>query len=122
MEQSTQILQYVKINRTKYPCPIKKIPSLHQKQSDTSLTESSDQKKRESKSALYQNTHYNTLFTVKGSYIYKFDDDDILKNIKNLCQILLEKDQTVSQNSLFCDDLFKRIYWEIEDRNKAIII
>ena len=122
MEQSNQVPQYMEINGTRYPRPIKKVPSLRQKQSDTSLTGSSDQKKRESKSAPYRDTRYNTLLEAKGSYMREFDDDNIPKNIKDLCQKLLEGDQIVPQNSLFRDDLFKRTCREIEDRNEAMII
>src|SRR5436853_1192598 len=50
MEQSTQVVQYVEINGIRYPRPIKKVPtSLRRKQSHTSLTGSSAQKRRESK-------------------------------------------------------------------------
>jgi hypothetical protein len=52
----------------------------------------------------------------------EFDDYEIPNNIKDVCQTLLEGDQTVPQNSLFRDDLFKRTCREIEDRNEAMII
>ncbi len=124
MEQSSiPVVQYVEINGRRYPRPIRKVPtSLRRKQSDSSLTGSSDQKKRESKSTQYRDTRYTTLLAAKGSYMREFDDDDIPKNIKDLCQTLLKKDQTIPQNSLFRDDLFKRTCREIEDRNEAMII
>lgn len=124
MEQpSPPAVQYVEINGIKYPRPNKKAPtSLRRKQSDTSLTGSSDQKKREGKSAPYRDTRYTTLLAAKGSYMYEFDDDDIPKNMKDLCQKLLDRDQAVPQNSLFRGDLFKRVCRETEDRNEAMII
>ena len=121
-QSSMPDIQYVEINGITYPRPIKKVPSLHWKKSGTGLTGSSDQKKRESRSAPYRDTFYNALLAAKGSYMREFDDDDIPKNIKDLCQTLLERDQTVPQNSLFRDDIFKKICREIEDRNEAKII
>lgn len=123
MEESNQVVQYVEINGGRYPRPIRKVPtSLRRKQSDSSLTGSSDQKKRESKSAQYRDTRYTTLLAAKGSYMCEFDDNDIPNNIKNICQTLLETVQKVPQDSLFCDDLFKRTCREIEDRNEAMVI
>jgi len=52
----------------------------------------------------------------------KFDNNNISKNIKNLCQILLKKKQTVFQNFLFCKNIFKKICRKIENRNKTKII
>ena len=47
MDYSTQVVQYVEINGLRYPRPIRKAPtSLRRKQSDSSLTGSSDQKKK----------------------------------------------------------------------------
>ena len=123
MERSTQVVQYVDNNGIRYSRPLRKIPtSLRRKQSDSSLIGSSDQKKKENKSAPYRDTRYNTLLATKGSYMRELDDDDIPKNVKDLCRTLLERDQTVPQNSLLRDDLFKRTCREIEDRNKAMII
>jgi hypothetical protein len=87
----------MEINGIRYPRPIKKVlTSLRRKQSDTSLAGFSDQKKKENKNAPYRDTRYNTLLAVRGSYIREFDDNNILKKIMDLCQILLKKDQTVS--------------------------
>ena len=52
----------------------------------------------------------------------EFDDDDISKNVKDLCKTLLETEQTVPQDSLFRDDLFKKTCWKIQDRNEVMII
>jgi len=123
MEESNQVVQYVEINGGRYPRPIRKVPtSLRRKQSDSSLTGSSDQKRRDSKSAQYRDTRYATLLAAKGSYMREFDDDDIPKNIKKICQTLLETGQRVPQDSLFRDDLFRRTCREIEDRNEAMVI
>ena len=119
MEESNQVVQYLEINGRRYPRPIRKVPtSLRRKQSDSSLSGSSDQKKRESKSAPYRDTRYTTLLAAKGSYMREFDDDDIPKHSKDLCRTLLERGQAVPQISLFRDDLFKRFCREIEDRNE----
>ena len=52
-------------------------------------------------------------------------DDDAENNgqtLKTLCKTLLETDQTVPQDSLFRDDLFKKICEKIRNRNEAIIV
>jgi hypothetical protein len=41
---------------------------------------------------------------------------------KSLCRILLEKEQTVPQDSLFRDDIFDKACQKIQDRNKAKIV
>ena len=124
MEQpSIPAVQYVEINGMKYPRPVPKVPtSLRRKTSGSSLTGSSDQKQRESKSAPYRNTRYPSLLEGKGSYMREFDVDDISKIVKDLCRILLEKDQTVPQDSLFRDDLFAKVCQKVQDRNEAMII
>jgi len=86
------------------------------------LSGSSDQKKRESKSAPYRDTRYITLLAAKGSYMRDFDNDDIPKDAKDICQTLLERDQTFPRDSLFRDDLFKKICRKVEDRNEAMVI
>ena len=123
MEESNQVVQYVEINGRRYPRPIRKVPtSLRRRQSDSSLTGSSDQKKREGKSAQYRDTRYTTLLAAKGSYMCEFDDDDIPKSIQDPCQTLLARNQIVPRDSLFRDDLFKKTCRKIEDRNEAMII
>jgi len=123
MEYSTQVVQYVEINGFRYPRPIKKAPtSLRRKQSDSSLTGSSDQTKRESKSVAYRDTRYTTLLEGKGSYMRDFDDDNITKGMEDVCQMLLKKDQSVPQDSLFRKDIFKKTCRKIEDRNEARVI
>jgi thymidylate synthase ThyX len=86
------------------------------------LTSSSDQNKRKSKSAAYRDTRYTTLLEGKGSYMREFDDDNIPKDMEDLCQMLLKKEQTVSQDSLFRKDIFKKTSRKIEDRNEARVI
>ena len=116
-------VQYVEINGFTYPRPIQKAPaSLRRKQSDSSLTGTSDQKKRESKSAPYRDTRYATLLAAKGSFLRDFDDNDPPRTITDPGQKLLNREQNVPQNSLFRDDLFRRFCREIEDRNEAMII
>ena len=58
MDYSTQVVQYVEINGFRYPRPIRKAPiSLRRKQSDSSLTGSSDQKKRGRARVVHIETH-----------------------------------------------------------------
>lgn len=116
------VVQYVERNGFRYPLPVKKAPaSLRRKQSDSSLNESSDQKKRESKSTPYRDTRYTTMLETKGSFLRDFDHKTP-QTMTNICHQLLAGDQIVPQHSLFRDDLFGRFCWKIQDRNEAMII
>ena len=107
MGQSNQVVQYVEIDGRRYPRPIRKAPtSLRRKQSDSSLTSSSDQKKRERKSAPYRDTRYTTLIAAKGSFMDK-SNLGITDASKSLCRCLLESEQDVPKDSLFRDDRLK---------------
>lgn len=50
------------------------------------------------------------------------DNEDNGKNMKTLCKILLERDQTVPQDSLFRDDLFRKTCEKVRNRNEAIVV
>lgn len=50
------------------------------------------------------------------------DDDNTGENMKALCKTLLERDQTLVQDSLFCDDLFKRTCEKVRNRNEAMVV
>jgi hypothetical protein len=124
MEESNQVqvVQYVEINGRRYPRPIRKVPtSLRRKQSDSSLTGSSDQKKRESKSAPYRDTRYTTLLAAKGSYMEK-SDSGITDTSLTWCKTLLNSEQTIPKDSLFRDDVFETTCRKVQDRNEARVI
>ncbi|KAI4230586.1 MAG: hypothetical protein L6R40_007998 [Gallowayella cf. fulva] len=96
--------------------------SLRRKQSQSSLQTPSDQLPREIKSAQYRNPDYAIELEDEGSYMREFDDDNIPKNVRDLCRTLLETEQTVPQDSLFRDDLFKKTCRKMQDRNETMVI
>ena len=49
-------------------------------------------------------------------------DEGITDASKNLCRILLEKEQTVPQDSLFRDNIFDKACRKIQDRNEARVV
>ena len=118
MEYSTQVVEYVEINGYRYPRPMRPPASLRRKQSDSSFTGSSDQKRRESKSVPYQDTRYTALLAAKGSFMEQ-STLDITDASKRLCQRLLESKQNVPKDSLFRDDLFRKTCQKIQERNEA---
>lgn len=124
MEQpSIPVVQYVEINGFRYPLPVKKAPtSLRRKQSNSSMSGTSDQKNRESKSAAYRDTRYKILLEAKGSFLRDFGEDDLPITVTGSGRKLLNAQQVVPQNTLFRDDLFRRFCQEIEDRNEAMIV
>jgi len=92
--------------------------SLRGKQSEAgsaapSSTTPSDQKPREVKSAPYQDVRYQTILATKGSFMGK-SGLGITDGSKTLCRTLLEKKQTVPQESLFRDDLFDKTCEKIQ--------
>lgn len=98
--------------------------SLDRKRSQSSLQTSSDQLPREVKSARYRNPDYAIELEDEGSYMREFDDDDdnIPKNVRDLCRTLLETEQMVPEDSLFRDDLFRKTCRKIQDRNETMVI
>jgi hypothetical protein len=122
VEESNQVVQYVEINGRRYPRPIRKVPtSLRRKQSDSSLSGSSDQKKRENKSAPYRDTRYTTLLAAKGSYMEK-SDLGITDTSLTWCMTLLDSEQPVPKDSLFRDDVFETTCRRVQDRNESRVI
>ncbi|KAI2619935.1 hypothetical protein GGR54DRAFT_601860 [Hypoxylon sp. NC1633] len=104
----------------------KSLSSLRGKQSEAgsvtpSSTTPSDQKPREAKSAPYTRPSYATVLATKGSFMDK-SDLGITDASKSLCRILLEKKQTVPQDSLFRDDVFEKACRKIQDRNEARVV
>lgn len=95
--------------------------SLRGKQSDSALTTSSDQKARDAKSGPYQDARYETLLATKGSHMSK-SELGLTDASQTLCQTLLEKDQTVPQDSLFRDDLFDQTCQRIQNKNETRVI
>lgn len=81
----------------------------------------SDQRPREEKSAPYKDPRYPTLLETKGSFM-RDDKDGVSEKSMDLCRLLLETDQSVPDDSLFRDDLFKATCEGIQDRNEATVI
>jgi hypothetical protein len=95
--------------------------SLRRKNSESSLQTPSDQLPREVKSAQYRTVEYEIGLEKKGSYMREFDDD-IPEDIKTFCKNLLEAAQTLPQDSLFRDNLFKKTCEKIRNRNETMVI
>lgn len=115
-------VQYVEIDGFRYPRPIQKaLTSLRRKQSDSSLTRSSDQKKREGKSAPYRDTRYTTLLAANGSYMEK-SNLGITDSSLSSCKALLSLEQKIPNDSLFGDDVFEETCRRVQDRNEARVI
>ncbi|KAI9744261.1 MAG: hypothetical protein M1818_002413 [Claussenomyces sp. TS43310] len=123
MEQPlTPVVQYVEIDGMQYPRPIRKSPtSLRRRQSDSSLTGSSDQLPREAKSAQYRTVNYSIILATKGSFMDE-SDSGITTSSKSICQSLLHTEQTVPQDSLFRDDLFYKTCQRLQDRNEPMVV
>ncbi|MCJ1427143.1 hypothetical protein MMC29_005046 [Sticta canariensis] len=97
------VVEYVERNGFRYPLPMKKTPAcLRRKQSYASLTGSSDQKKRESKSVPYRDLRYATLLAAKGSY--------------------MEKSDLGIANTNLSDDVFEATCRGVQDRNESRVI
>jgi hypothetical protein len=100
--------------------------SLRSKQSEAgsvtpSSTTPSDQKSREVKSAPYKDARYKTVLATKGSFISE-SNLGITNKSKADFQALLNMEQTVLRDSLFCNDLFKSTCEKIQDRNETRVV
>ena len=95
--------------------------SLGRKKSQSSFQTPSDQLPREIKSAQYRNPDYAIELENEGSYMYK-STSGITDISRELCRTLLEKEQTIPQDTLFRDDLFDETCRKIQDRNETMVI
>ena len=96
-------------------------PSLRRKNSGDSMTTPSDQQPREAKSAKYRTTRYEAVLETKGSFMGE-SKLGITDASKILYMTLLEREQTVPQDSLFRDSQFKATCEKIRTRNEARVI
>ncbi|OJD20229.1 hypothetical protein ACJ73_08437, partial [Blastomyces percursus] len=103
----------------------KSTSSLRRKQSESSSVASSttpsDQKLREEKSAPYRNPRYEIILGTKGSFMGK-SELGIIDESRDLCQRLLETEQTIPKDSLFRDDVFDNLCEMIRNRNEPKVI
>ena len=81
----------------------------------------SDQKPRAEKSSTYIDARYETVLKTKGSFLSKHKEG-VMTESKNLCQTLLETENSVPEDSLFRNDLFEDTCEEIRNRNEAKVI
>ena len=95
-------------------------PPLSRKESQ-SLKTSSDQPSQGGKSSQYNNPDYEDRLERKGSYMYK-SPLGITDTSRELCRTLLEREQTVPQNTLFRDDLFDDTCKSVQGRNETMIV
>ena len=92
-------------------------PSLSKHESDISGVSL-----REGKNPLVKSRRYEQILVSAGIYM---DDDDKVATTnesKVLCQNLLNADQTVPHDSLFNDDLFRRVCQRVRNKNEARVI
>lgn len=94
---------------------------LNRKKSQSSFQTFSDQLSQKIKNAQYKNSDYAIELENKNNYMYKFTSN-ITDINRKFCQILLKKEQTISQNTLFRDNLFDKICRKIQNRNEIMII
>ncbi|KAL9013979.1 MAG: hypothetical protein Q9173_001357 [Seirophora scorigena] len=95
-------------------------PPLSRKESQ-SLKTPSDQPSQGGKSSQYNNPEYEIRLEQKGSYMRK-SPLGITDTSRELCRSLLEKEQSIPQNTLFRDDLFDETCESVQGRNEAMIV
>ena len=94
-------------------------PWLGRKQSQSTLQTPSDQSSQSRKSCQCNNPDYEVRLRERGGYMRK-SPLDITDTSQDLCRTLLEKEQTVPQNTLFRDDLFDETCDSARGRNEAM--
>lgn len=95
-------------------------PPLSRKESQ-SLKTPSDQPLQGGRSSQYNNPDYEDRLEQKGSYMYK-SPLGITNASRDLCRTLLEKEQTIPQDTLFRNDLFDETCKSVQGRNEAMIV
>ncbi|KAI9708412.1 MAG: hypothetical protein M1828_002993 [Chrysothrix sp. TS-e1954] len=96
-------------------------PPLSRKQSQSNLETPSDQTSQGGKSSQYNSPEYEERLERKGSYMHK-SPLGITDTSRELCQTLLEKEQSIPQDTLFRDDLFDETCQSVQGRNEAMIV
>jgi len=89
--------------------------SLYGKQS-----EASDQKPKVITGSPYQDARYDTILATKGIFMVE-SQLGVTATSKTLCRNLLATEQTIPNDSLFRDDLFRETCEMVQDKNKAIV-
>jgi hypothetical protein len=77
---------------------------------------------REGKNSLVKSRRYEQLLVSAGIYMDDEDKVATTKECKALCQTLLNADQIVPHDSLFNDDLFKRVCQRVRNKNEARVV
>lgn len=77
---------------------------------------------REGKNPAVKSRRYEQILLSAGIYMDDNDEAAVTDTCKTLCQTLLNAKQTIPQDSLFNDDLFKRICQRVRNRNEARVI
>ena len=75
----------------------------------------------EDKSLAYRNPAYEDELKIKGSHLIK-SPEGIINDSKLLYQKLLITVQAVPENSLFCNDLFKKTCNKLQNRNEVRVV
>ncbi|KAF2754833.1 hypothetical protein EJ05DRAFT_503776 [Pseudovirgaria hyperparasitica] len=99
--------------------------SLLQKKSDagssTKASTPSDQRSQDDKSNQYTDVRYESILATKGSFLIEDPEGPTEASI-NVCRRLLDGEQSVPEDSLFNDDIFKDTCDEIRNRNEAKVV
>ena len=74
---------------------------------------------REGTNPAVESRRYEQILASAGIYMDDEDKVATMKECKALCQTLLDADQIVPHDSLFNDDLFKRVCQRIRNKNEA---
>ena len=92
-------------------------PSLSNRESDISSISL-----REGKNPAVKSRRYEQLLVSAGIYMDDEDKVAATKECKALCQTLLNADQIEPHDSLFNDDLFKRVCQRVRNKNEARVV
>ncbi|SLM39511.1 hypothetical protein LPUS_10070 [Lasallia pustulata] len=88
---------------------------------ESSLTTPSDQQSREAKAVAYRRPSYEMGLATKGSFLEE-SMEGITQASTKLCRTLLSTKQTLPEDSLFRDDLFKKTCRNLHTRNEEAMV
>ena len=115
--------QAANMENSAYPVLIRKRSSASLRRQNSELgIQSSTDLPREEKSAKYRKPEYEEELKDKGKSHMCESDLDITDESNKLCRSLLNSTQSITQNSIFRDDLFRKACEKIQNRNEARVI
>lgn len=119
--ESEDNMAHLLVQNNKPPPPLRRKESTSSFTSGNTAPSQPDHKSRDGKSAKYRDKRYETLLEAHNSFLCE-DNIGVNKEVRDLCVRLLQADQSIPQNSLFDDHIFRKTCDYIRNSNESRLI